>query len=235
MFIFHSRKRQPEARLLIGSWGLGILSFRWQKPGGSCTVEAEDPWESVQMGSEWALRGPGIHASLPFPPLGYEGENLGKILKDIETSKVVYLDRWHLEVTLQTNEKSDPVPSQIINNYFSIGVVSAVGWGRSVGKAGRSWRRPERKQHGETGSWVHRDVCCSKNLRRAEMCRAGPCHTPEGRKEEGRGGESESKGKESSEQGGVWSLNMLVTLQDASIAHQFHVMREKYPEKFNSR
>lgn len=59
--------------------------------------------------------------------LGYEGENLVKVLNRVSASQVVKMDRWQIEFSAPESGdegQGDPVPYNIINNYFSIGVVS---------------------------------------------------------------------------------------------------------------
>lgn len=58
---------------------------------------------------------------------GYDNESLNKIMKKVESSSVVMLDRWKIDISSnESGEKGDPIPSNIFNNYFSIGVVCFV-------------------------------------------------------------------------------------------------------------
>jgi diacylglycerol kinase (ATP) len=51
---------------------------------------------------------------------------LMSMLQKIERASTVLMDRWHIEVSEQKDDGSppgDPIPYNIINNYFSVGVV----------------------------------------------------------------------------------------------------------------
>jgi len=69
--------------------------------------------------------------------VGYEGESLTKLLHMISESDVILMDRWQIEFSPQpmidsdltngaTIHCADPVPCNIVNNYFSIGVDASI-------------------------------------------------------------------------------------------------------------
>jgi diacylglycerol kinase (ATP) len=68
--------------------------------------------------------------------VGYEGESLKKVLHLISESEPVLMDRWQVELSApppfdvdnddEIVDQADSMPSNIINNYFSIGVDASI-------------------------------------------------------------------------------------------------------------
>ncbi|TKS71488.1 Diacylglycerol kinase alpha [Collichthys lucidus] len=119
--------RPPVAVLPLGTGNDLARCLRWG--GGNTNSALTQPSLVLAQTLE------PLYTFLCNPMKGYEGSDLREILKEIEVSELIPMDRWSIQVIPDDpQEAGDPVPYEIINNYFSVGVCC----GKSLDLSGMS-------------------------------------------------------------------------------------------------